>query len=171
MLVQKMQHLAISKQFRTCQCFVLSRQLQSIWLVVNVIVSFVFWYHQKLIVSVQFNSTWCNIVLLHCIVAYGRLDKVQYRLDARYESIYTETLLFYLFCDCKWHKINFLDDIFHESMVQNFGFGSGRNKDGVSKTGVNKTGSWGVESGVVCDVQKRVFQISFPIFWIALARP
>ena len=48
---------------------------------------------------------------------------------------------FYFSCDCKWHKMNLLDDLFGKSVAQNFGFGGWRNEDGVYKRGVNGTGS------------------------------
>lgn len=48
---------------------------------------------------------------------------------------------FYFSCDCKWHKINFLDGLFGKSVAQNFGYGGRRNEDGVYKRRVNATGS------------------------------
>ena len=78
---------------------------------------------------------------------------------------------FYFSCDSKWHKINLLDGLFGKSVAQNFGFRGGRNEDGVSKRGVNGTGSWGVESVTVCGVRNRVFKIGFPSFWDCVNQP
>ena len=75
---------------------------------------------------------------------------------------------FYFSCDCKWHKINFLDGLFGKSVAQNFGFGGRRNEDGVYKRRVNAR----VLTVISCVTFGTGFlRLAFQAFGIALTRP